>query len=103
MMFLVAIVYTIITIVFYKIFMNSVLVIKESKIKKAFSIEEIIGTSLLVAIAVSAFKDLTIFNYSIRNILSVFIVLFLGWAKWNFSWCNIWSNNRFCFISNTER
>ena len=78
---LVAIVYTIITVVFYKIFMNSVLVIKESKIKKAFSIEEIIGTSLLVAIAVSAFKDLTIFNYSIRNILSVFIVLFLGWQN----------------------
>ncbi len=78
---LLAVVYTIVTVIFYKIFLSSVLVIKESKIKKAFSIEEIIGTSLMVAIAVSAFKDITIFNYSIRNILSVFIVLFLGWQN----------------------
>ena len=35
----------------------------------------------MVAIAVSAFKDITIFNYSVRNILSVFIVLFLGWQN----------------------
>lgn len=78
---LLAVVYTIVTVIFYKIFLSSILVIKESKIKKAFSIEEIIGTSLMVAIAVSAFKDITIFNYSIRNILSVFIVLFLGWQN----------------------
>ena len=78
---LLAVVYTIVTVIFYKIFLSSVLVIKESKIKKAFSIEEIIGTSLMVAIAVSAFKDITIFNYSVRNILSVFIVLFLGWQN----------------------
>lgn len=78
---LLAVVYTIVTVIFYKIFLSSVLVIKESKIKKAFSIEEIIGTSLMVAIAVSAFKDITIFNYSVRNILSIFIVLFLGWQN----------------------
>lgn len=78
---LLAVVYTIVTVIFYKIFLSSVLVIKESKIKKAFSIEEIIGTSLMVAIAISAFKDITIFNYSVRNILSVFIVLFLGWQN----------------------
>ena len=76
-----AIVLTIITCVFYKIFKSSIFVIKESKTKKAFAIEEVIGTSLLIAIAVSAFKDLSIFGYSIRNILSVLIVLILGWQN----------------------
>ena len=76
-----AIFLTIITCIFYKIFKNSISVIKDSKTKKAFAIEEVIGTSLLIAIAVSAFKDLSIFGYSIRNILSVLIVLILGWQN----------------------
>ncbi len=76
-----AILLTILTGIFYKIFKSSISVIKDSKTKKAFSIEEVIGTSLLIAIAVSAFKELTIFGYSIRNILSVLIVLILGWQN----------------------
>lgn len=76
-----AILLTILTGIFYKIFKSSISVIKDSKTKKAFSIEEVIGTSLLIAIAVSAFKDLTIFGYSIRNILSVLIVLIMGWQN----------------------
>ena len=76
-----AIFLTIITCIFYKIFKSSISVIKDSKTKKAFAIEEVIGTSLLIAIAVAAFKDLSIFGYSIRNILSVLIVLILGWQN----------------------
>ncbi len=76
-----AILLTILTGIFYKIFKSSISVIKDSKTKKAFSIEEVIGTSLLIANAVSAFKELTIFGYSIRNILSVLIVLILGWQN----------------------
>ena len=76
-----AIFLTIITCIFYKIFKSSISVIKDSKTKKAFAIEEVIGTSLLIAIGVAAFKDLSIFGYSIRNILSVLIVLILGWQN----------------------
>lgn len=76
-----AILFTVISCVFYKIFNSSISVIKDSKTKKAFSIEEVIGTSLLIAIAVSAFRDITIFGYSIRNILSVLVVLILGWQN----------------------
>ena len=76
-----AILFTIITSIFYKIFKSSISVIKDSKTKKAFSIEEVIGTSLVIAIAISAFGELAIFGYSIRNILCVLVVLVLGWQN----------------------
>ncbi len=49
--------------------------------KKAFSIEEILGASLMLSIAVTAFGGLEIFGFSIRNILSILIVLVLGWKN----------------------
>lgn len=67
--------------IFYKIFSNSVGVIKNFGIKKAFSVEEAIGASLLVSIAISALGDLSIFNFSVRNILSILMVLALGWQN----------------------
>lgn len=76
-----AIFFTIITCIFYKIFKSSISVIKDSKTKKAFAIEELIGTSLLIAISISAFREIGIFGYSIRNILSVLVVLILGWQN----------------------
>ena len=78
---LLSITYTIIAIAFYKIFTNSISVIENFGQKKAFSIEEVIGTSLLLAIAVSAFSDLSIWGFSIRNVLSILIVLVLGWKN----------------------
>lgn len=75
------IMYTIATCVFYKIFSSSMSVIKDFKIKKAFSAEEVIGASLLIAIAIAGFKDISIFSYSLKNILSVLIVLILGWQN----------------------
>ena len=48
---------------------------------KAFSIEEVIGTSLLLAIAVSAFSDFSVLGFSIRNVLSILIVMILGWKN----------------------
>ncbi len=65
--------------VFYKIFANSIIVIKEHS--KVFTIEEVIGASLLVAIAVCSLGNLSIFELSIKNILSIMLVLFLGWKK----------------------
>lgn len=71
----------IITVVFYKIFVNSVVVVKEFTERSAFSIEEVMGASLLLAIAVSALGDFSIYGFSIRNILSILIVLVLGWKN----------------------
>lgn len=71
----------IITYIFYKIFSNSLIVISEYGIKKAFSIEEVIGASLIFSIALCAFKKVYIMGFSITNILSIMIVLFLGWKN----------------------
>lgn len=73
--------FAIIAVVFYKIFVNSIIVIRDFNESKAFSIEEILGASLILAIAVGAFGELSIFSFSIRNILSILIVLILGWKN----------------------
>ena len=78
---LLSITYAILAFVFYKIFINSLTVIENFGQNTAFSIEEVIGTSLLLAIAASAFSDLSILGFSIRNILSILIVLVLGWKN----------------------
>ncbi len=67
--------------VFYKIFTNSITMLQEIGTKKAFSIEEVIGTSLLLAITFCALGDLKIFGFSIQNILSILLVLILGWKN----------------------
>ena len=46
--------------IFYKIFTNAIPMLKEVGEQKAFSIEEVIGTSLLLAITFCAFKDLSV-------------------------------------------
>lgn len=71
----------VLSVIFYKIFVNSLVVIQEITDRRAFSIEEIIGASLLVSIACSAFGNLSIFGLSIRNVLSIFMVLLLGWRN----------------------
>ena len=69
------------TYIFYKIFSNSITVIRKKKIKKVFSIEEVIGTSLLLTIAFMALGDTAVFGYSVKNILSILLVLILGWKN----------------------
>ena len=69
------------TLIFYKIFANSITLIIDFGTKRAFTIEEVIGTSLLLAITVTAFDAIDIFGFSIKNILSILIVLVLGWKK----------------------
>ncbi len=67
--------------IFYKIFANSLIVINEFGIKKAFAIEEVIGASILLAICASSLRGLSIFNFEIRTILSILVVLVLGWKN----------------------
>ena len=76
-----AIIFSIAVVVFYKIFVSSINVLKDFRIKKVFSVEEVIGTSLLLGIAVCGFKEFQILGFSVRNILSILIVLILGWQN----------------------
>lgn len=78
---IVSIVLAIITYIFYKIFANSIIVITQFETKKAFSVEEVMGASLAVSIALCAFNKVHIWGLSITNILSIMIVLFLGWKN----------------------
>ena len=72
-------VFAILTYIFYKIFANSITVIKEYGIKRAFTVEVVMGASLLLAIAFYSINRLNVFGLSISNILSIMLVLFLGW------------------------
>lgn len=76
-----AIVTGVVTYIFYKIFSNSLIVISEFDIKKAFTVEEVVGASLLISIATCAFGELSILGFDIKTVLSIFIVLVLGWKK----------------------
>ena len=76
-----AITVSMIALVFYKIFVNSIVVIEEFYDKKAFSIEEVIGASLLISIAICGLGDINIWGFGIRNILSILIVMILGWKN----------------------
>ena len=71
----------VVTYIFYKIFANSLIVISEFDIKKAFTVEEVVGASLLISVATCAFGELSIFGFDIKTVLSIFIVLVLGWKK----------------------
>lgn len=78
---LTAISMSIIVAIFYKIFTNSLVVITNYNDKMAFSIEEVLGTSLLLSIALCSFEEFSILGFSVRNVLSIFIVLVLGWKN----------------------
>ena len=76
-----SIVFGIVTYIFYKIFANSIIVISKYGEKKAFSIEEVMGASLLISISLCAFSSLKVLGLSLTNIFSIMIVLFLGWKN----------------------
>ena len=77
----IAIILCITTYIFYKIFVNSLDVIYEYGYKCAFSVEELMGAALLLAVAISALSPITILGYSLKNILCILIVLILGWKS----------------------
>lgn len=70
-----------IVVVFYKIAVNSLNVLEEINIRKAFSLEEVMGASLILAIAISALGNIEVLGLSIRNTLSILLVLILGWKN----------------------
>jgi len=67
--------------IFYKIFSKSIIVINEIIKKKVFSIEEVIGATLLVSIAATCFGDTKVIGLQFSNIISILLVLILGWKN----------------------
>ena len=78
---LIGIMQSIIVFIFYKIFVNSITVVREFNYKKVFSIEELMGASMMIAIALSALTPLHIIGFSVKNILCILMVLVLGWKN----------------------
>lgn len=71
----------VITYIFYKIFANSLQVISEYGNMKVFTVEEVVGASLMLAIAVASFGTFQILGFEVKTVLCILIVLVLGWKK----------------------
>ncbi len=69
------------TYIFYKIFSNSLITISEYGITKAFTVEEVVGASLMLAIAATAFRGFEILGFEVKTVLCILIVLILGWKQ----------------------
>ena len=67
--------------IFYKIFSKSIIVINEIRNKKVFSIEEVVGATLLVSIAATCFGNTEFIGLQISNVISILLVLILGWKN----------------------
>ncbi len=65
--------------VFYKIFVNGLVFLKNIKIKSAFTTEELIASVIIIAIASLVFNKLNIFSLNISNIVIIFMIMVLGW------------------------
>ena len=72
---------SIIVYIFYKIFSNAIVFIKEYNHKTAYTIEEMMAASILISIAICAFGDFKIVGFSITNIICILVVLLLGWKN----------------------
>lgn len=72
---------SLIAYIFYKIFANGIVLIKEYGEKTVFTIEEIMAASVMLTIAVSCFGDFKIIGLSIKNVICILMVLILGWKN----------------------
>lgn len=78
---LLAIMYSICALIFYKIFVNGIPAINKIGYGKVYGVEEVMGTSLMLAIAFSSIGNFNVFGYSVKNILCILIVLVMGWKN----------------------
>lgn len=69
------------TVIFYVVFLKAIPLISDIKMKKVFSKEELIATSILLVIAISSLGDLQVFGFVIREVLSILVILILGWKN----------------------
>ena len=76
-----AAVYAGIMYVFYKIFVNGIVVIKDYMHKKAFTIEEMVGATVIISLACSIFANIQIYQMSLCSIIIIFMIMVLGWKN----------------------
>lgn len=76
-----AIVTTILTYVFYKVFVNSIGFFETFGFKSAFAIEEIIGATVIISLAAVSVSQYRVFGMSIANIMAIFLILVLAWKN----------------------
>lgn len=67
--------------IFYKIFSKSIIVLNEIKNKRVFALEEMLGATLMISIAATSFGDFKVLGLQISNIISILLVLILGWKN----------------------
>lgn len=67
--------------VFYKIFVNGLATIRDFNEKKAFTIEELIATAIIVSLASTVFNNISVFSLNLSNIVIIFIIMVLGWKN----------------------
>ncbi len=79
--FLMGIIISCLTYVFYKIFVNGIVVIRDFNIKKAFTMEELIAAAIIISIASVPFNGITIWGLSITNIILILLLMILGWKN----------------------
>ena len=67
--------------VFYKIFVNGIIIIKDFSIKKVFTIEESASGIAIIVLALSLFNNSVIDKLTISSIVGMFLIVILGWQK----------------------
>ena len=94
---LVGIMQAVVTFIFYKIFANAITVVRDYSFKKVFSVEEVIGACLMVAIAFFCIDSNSYFPIFSKKYFMHFISTYFRLEKWNVGRCNRGNNNRNCF------
>lgn len=67
--------------VFYKIFVNGIIIIKDFNKKKVFTVEETASGIAIIVLALSFFNNHIIDKLTISSIVGMFLIIILGWQK----------------------
>ncbi len=67
--------------VFYKIFVNGIIIIKDFNKKKVFTVEETASGIAIIVLALSFFNNNVIDKLTISSIIGMFLIIILGWQK----------------------
>ena len=78
---LMAVYMSITTAIFYMIFSEGLPVLMNIFTKNLFSSEQVIAGGVLITIILSSFSTFSIFNMTIGGIISILIVMLLGWRR----------------------
>ena len=63
----------------HQLLTNSIDTVQSYKNKRAVTIEELMGASVLVGVAILSISPIVIFGISLRNVLMALLVLLVGW------------------------